>query len=86
MHEKLNLLIDLPRKQPRVHTPLPEEAMQRLEELADVDARPVANMASLLIQAAIELMDAQGFRLVEGKLRKIAIEGTDIEPEQEGKP
>jgi predicted DNA-binding protein len=81
MHKRSKLLIDLPRKQPRVHTPLPDEVMQRLEALAEVDARPVANMASLLIQAAIELMDKQGFRLVEGKLRKIAIEGTDVESE-----
>jgi predicted DNA-binding protein len=85
MHEKHNLLIDLPRKQSRVHTPLPDETLKRLEELADVDARPIANMASLLIQAAIELMDEQGFRLIEGKLRKVAIEGTDIDLEHGGK-
>jgi len=73
---------DLPRKLPRIHTPVPEETLQRLEQLAESEARPVANMTSVLIQAALELIDQQGFRLVEGKLRKISIEGTDIEPER----
>lgn len=79
MQEIQSHSIELPRKQPRVHTPLPEEVMKRLEELADVEARPVANMSSILIQAAIELLDDQGFSLVQGKLRKITIEPTETE-------
>lgn len=70
---------DLTRKQPRVHTPLPEETLKRLEELADMDARPVANMASVLIQAAVELIDEQDFKLVGGKLRKVAFEPLEAE-------
>ncbi|GEM_PF-5740923 len=65
------------RKQPRVHTPLPEETMKRLEELADIDARPVSNMASILIQAAIELINERDFKLVGGKLRKVTFESLE---------
>lgn len=65
---------ELPRKLPRIHTPVPEETLQRLEQLAESEARPVANMTSVLVQAALELIDQQGFRLVEGKLRKISFE------------
>lgn len=65
--------IDLPRKQPRIQVPLPQEVMDQLDDLADADGRPTGNMASMLIQAAIELIDDQGFSLVQGKLRKIAI-------------
>lgn len=74
MQQIQGLQADLPRKQPRVHTPLPEETLQRLEQLADAEARPVANMSSVLIQAAIELIDEQGFQLVGGKLRKVSFE------------
>ncbi len=68
---------ELVRKQPRVHTPLPVEVFERLEKLADEDARPTANMASVLIQAALELIDAQGFKLIEGKLRKVTEQSLD---------
>jgi hypothetical protein len=70
---------DLARKLPRIHTPVPEETLKRLEELAEAEARPVANMTSVLIQAALELIDQQGFRLVEGKLRKISFEPTETD-------
>lgn len=73
---------ELPRKQPRTQVPLPQEVMNRLEALADEDSRPTANMASILIQAAIELMDEQGFKLVQGKLRKVAV--LPDEPMDEG--
>jgi hypothetical protein len=75
----LDSVNDLPRKLSRVHTPLPEDTLQRLEQLADSEARPVANMASVLVQAALELIDQQGFRLVEGKLRKISFEPTETD-------
>lgn len=71
---------DLVRKQPRVHTPLPVEVFERLEQLANEEARPTANMASVLIQAAIELIDDQGFRVVGGKLRKVAEQPMEDEP------
>jgi predicted DNA-binding protein len=64
---------DLPRKQQRIPIPLPQESIDRLEGLADQDGRPTANMGSMLIQAAIELIDQQGFSLVQGKLRKVAV-------------
>lgn len=63
--------IELPRKQPRIQVPLPQEVMDRLEQLSDIDGRPTSNLSSMLIQAAIELIDEQGFRLVGGKLRKV---------------
>lgn len=72
-------LNDLVRKQPRVHTPLPQEVLDRLDALAEQDARPTANMASVLIQAAIELIDEQGFRLIEGKLRRVSIAADEVE-------
>ncbi len=75
----LDSVNDLPRKLPRVHTPLPEETLRRLEQLADSEARPVANMTSVLVQAALELIDQQGFHLVEGKLRKISFEPTETD-------
>ncbi|NJP11101.1 MAG: hypothetical protein HC866_17855 [Leptolyngbyaceae cyanobacterium RU_5_1] len=62
---------NLPRKQPRIPIPLPQQTMDRLDELADKDGRPSSNMGSMLIQAAIELIDEQGFRLVGGKLRRM---------------
>jgi predicted DNA-binding protein len=71
---KVNEIKDLARKQQRVPVPLPDETLKRLDELADQDSRPTANMASVLIQAAIALIDEQGFRLVEGKLRRVSIE------------
>lgn len=77
--QKAQDLLDLTRKQPRVHTPLPEEVFNRLEEIANDDSRPVANMASALIQAAIELIDKQGFQLVGGKLRKVTIQTEETE-------
>ncbi len=70
---------DLPRKQPRVHTPLPEAVYRRLESLAEQDSRPTANMASALIQAAIELIDQQGYQLVGGKLRKVIVQHNETE-------
>jgi hypothetical protein len=69
----------LARKLPRIHTPVPEETRKRLEELAAAEARPVANMTSVLIQAVLELIDQQGFCLVEGKLRKVSFEPTETD-------
>lgn len=77
--QKVQDIADLTRKQPRVHTPLPDETFKRLEEIAEEDSRPVANMASVFIQAAIELIDEQGFQLVGGKLRKVTIQTEETE-------
>lgn len=66
-----NQAIELPRKNPRIQIAVPQEVLDRLENLADEDGRPVGNMGAMFIQAAIELIDEQGFRLVGGKLRKV---------------
>jgi hypothetical protein len=36
-------------------------------------------MTSVLIQAVLELIDQQGFCLVEGKLRKVSFEPTETD-------
>lgn len=71
--------LDLARKQVRIPTPLPDATHQRLEALAAQDSRPVANLASALLQAAVELIDQQGFQLVAGKLRKVTLEPDEAE-------
>ena len=67
------------RKHPRIYIPLPEETLKRVEELALFETRPVANMASVLIQAAVELIDEQDFKLVGSKLRRITFDPLEAE-------
>lgn len=65
---------DLPRKDERISVPFDTETYERLEQMADQEERPIARQVTLLVKAAFELIDEQGFRLVEGKLRKISFE------------
>lgn len=65
--------VELPRKNPRIQIAIPQEVLERLEALADGDGRPVGNLGAMLVQAAIELIDAQGYTLVKGKLRRVAV-------------
>ena len=65
---------DLPRKDERISVPCDAETYERLEQMANQEERPIARQVTLLVKAAFELIDEQGFRLVEGKLRKISFE------------
>lgn len=65
---------DLPRKDERISVPFDAETYERLEQMANQEERPIARQVTLLVKAAFELIDEQGFRLVEGKLRKISFE------------
>lgn len=67
----------LPRKDERISVPFDAETYERLDQMANQEERPIARQVTLLVKAAIELIDEQGFRLVEGKLRKLTFE--DVE-------
>lgn len=69
-----NSVTEVPRKDERITVPFDRETLSRVEEMAGQDERPVARQITILVKAAIELMDDQGFKLVEGKLRKITVE------------
>lgn len=66
-----NSVSDVPRKDERVTVPFDRETLDRVEEMASQEERPTARQVTLLVKAAIELIDEQGFKLVEGKLRKV---------------
>ena len=72
---------ELPRKDERISVPLDGETYERLEQMANQEERPIARQVTLLVKAALELVDDQGFRLVEGKLRKISFEDLDTKDE-----
>jgi hypothetical protein len=71
------LVTELPRKDDRISVPLDGDTLEKLEAMAAKDERPVARQAVALIKAAIELIEEHGFRLVEGKLRRVSIEETE---------
>jgi hypothetical protein len=66
-----NSVSEVPRKDERMTVPFEREVLDRLEEMARQEERPTARQVTLLVKAAIELIDEQGFRLVSGKLRKV---------------
>lgn len=62
-----------------------ETLLKRVEEMAEVEERPISRQVLLLVKAAIELIDEQGFHLVNGKLRRGTFEALDTNEQQEGK-
>lgn len=74
-----NITTDVPRKDERVTVPFDRETLNRIEEMANQEERPVARQILLLTKAALELVEQQGFKLVDGKLRKVSIESTELE-------
>ncbi|MBD2462279.1 hypothetical protein H6G89_14620 [Oscillatoria sp. FACHB-1407] len=77
-----DLAVDVARKDERVTVPFDRETLERVEAMADQEERPVARQITLLVKAALELIDHQGFKLVDGKLRKVSIESVDIDSEE----
>lgn len=70
---------ELPRKDERISVPFDPETYKRLEELASQEERPIARQVTLLVKAALELMDEQDFHLVAGKLRKVSFDPLDTD-------
>jgi hypothetical protein len=66
-----NSVSEVPRKDERLTVAFDKETLDRVAEMASQDERPTARQVLLLVRAAIELIDEQGFKLVEGKLRKV---------------
>ena len=52
--------IDIDNVSKRIHVTLPDSFYKKLEQWANSEARPVANLASYLLQKAIEDADDQG--------------------------
>jgi hypothetical protein len=59
------------RKDERVSVPFDSETYEWLEKMAEQEERPTARQVTLYVKAVRELIDDQGFRLVEGKLRRV---------------
>jgi len=78
-----NLTTDVARKDERVTVPFDRETLERVEAMANQEERPVARQITLLVKAALELIDQQGFKLVDGKLRRVSIESADVEGEEQ---
>ncbi|MEP0913082.1 hypothetical protein NDI45_19405 [Leptolyngbya sp. GB1-A1] len=77
-----NVTTDVARKDERVTVPFDRETLERVEAMANQEERPVARQITLLVKAALELIDQQGFKLVDGKLRKVSIESTEVDGEE----
>lgn len=63
-----------PRQEPRLTIALDQETLDRIKEMAEQDERPLGRQILILLRATIELIDEQGFSLLEGKLRKVTVE------------
>lgn len=68
------LVSDLPRKDDRLSVPFDGDTLEKLEAMAVKDERPVARQAVVLVRAAIELLEKQGYSMVDGNLRKVSTE------------
>lgn len=53
------------------------DLLKRLEELAGQAERPVSREIVVWLKMAMELVDEQGFHVVNGKLRKVKFEELD---------
>jgi len=78
-----NLVSEVPRKDERVTVPFDRETLDRVEKMASQEERPTARQITLLVKAAIELIDDQGFKVVGGKLRKVGKQSLEIEGDGE---
>lgn len=77
--QNVNVVEDLARKDERVSVPFDPETYDRIEKMAEIEDRPVARQISLLVKAALELVDEQGFHLINGKLRRGTFEELDTD-------
>lgn len=73
---------DLARKGDRVSVQFDDEnLLKQIENMAEMEERPTSRQIVLLVKAAIELIDEQGFHLVGGRLRRGTFEQLDIDEE-----
>lgn len=63
----------VPRKDERLSVPFDKEVLDRIKSLAEQEERPAAKQVALLVKAALELMDEQGYQLIGGKLRQLPL-------------
>lgn len=69
---------ELARKGERVTVQFDDpELLRKLEELAGQAERPVSREIVVWLKMAMELVEEQGFHVVNGKLRKVAFEELD---------
>ncbi|KAM3107298.1 hypothetical protein [Phormidesmis sp. 146-33] len=75
---------ELARKGDRVSVQFDDEdLLRKIEEMAQTEERPTSRQIVVLVKAAIELIDEQGFHLINGKLRRGTFENLDTESERE---
>jgi len=80
----LKTVEELARKGDRVSVQFDDEdLLRKIEEMAQTEERPTSRQIVVLVKAAIELIDEQGFHLINGKLRRGTFENIDPESEQE---
>lgn len=71
---------ELARKGDRVSVQFDDETLLRqVEKMAEIEERPTSRQIVLLVKAAIELIEDQGFHLVGGRLRRGTFEQLDID-------
>jgi hypothetical protein len=73
---------ELARKGDRVSVQFDDENLLRqIEKMAEMEERPTSRQIMLLVKAAVELIEEQGFHLVSGRLRRGTFEQLDIDEE-----
>lgn len=73
---------ELARKGDRVSVQFDDENLLRqVEKMAEIEERPTSRQITLLVKAAVELIEEQGFHLVGGRLRRGKFEQLDIDEE-----
>jgi hypothetical protein len=76
----VNRIEDLARKGERVTIQFDDpEVLRQIEQMAEDEERPVSRQALLLIRMALELINDQGFHVVNGKLRRGTFEELDTD-------
>jgi hypothetical protein len=69
---------ELARKGERVTVQFDDESLlRRIEQMAEVEERPVSRQILIMVRAAVELLDEQDFKLIDGKLRRVSVESND---------
>ncbi|NJR37759.1 MAG: hypothetical protein HC781_01635 [Leptolyngbyaceae cyanobacterium CSU_1_4] len=74
----LKAVDELARKGERVTVQFDDESLlRRIEQMAEVEERPVSRQILIMVRAAVELLDEQEFKLIDGKLRRVSVEQSD---------
>ncbi len=69
------------RKDERLSVPFDSETYEWLEKMAAEEERPTARQVTLYVKAVKELIEEQGFQLVQGKLRRVTVNTEEeVEP------